>query len=1753
LYARNHFNGFRVFDDGSCRLQLNHKTHVGAEPRCNIEDQFELAFEVISMKPGDVAGSQIDACGGARPISLAEELRSSSNFPRQKELGAARDPRTILQHQYLFRNGEQVDRFRAWSQLADFQAALFPVLKTFQRFPMTFWILPIPFDTQGKASDWQIRLECCSLFLTLIKDNKLVQLEALLLTFYWPEIQRNTGLLDIVNTSSIALSRRDRVKRLVSAWLLLHVLSMPIPDDKGYLIPKPMPRCLFYRYVRVYRVLQTFLSQDRPKKRYVARLADVCGGSDAPQSAVVSCVLACTGEEVCQLDVTESCTILDLKQRIAAVLRHLPFAVTLLLDGRALPLGAVWAVIGFPPPPLLHVVLIPRTNDYKLDLSNAIQQQEHDAIIKILSAGQDPDCSGVVHHTRRKERVLLTAASAGFFYSVHLLLSALADPSTVGHDSRSALHIAVLKDSPMTLRLLLNSKADVHVQDFGGETPLHYAAVCEKPQLAQQLLQAGADPLDWRGQAPLVCSKEADTRACLMDGCWDRLSFTAVFLLNKDIFATYEMCDQLAQLCRNLQHCVPQDALGGSSNQNALFQIQANKEAARARKMRRIVTWTAGGMELAVRGDAADALVPLNYKHFVACQDIETLAWLNPHSRDRHVRFEQKDHVYFVHGLRTHGSVTGMIHAFARAFDADAVIRKMIHSDRWPRPNYLRPVLSEASLQRVRQVDPELVLALLDVPRNDPWICCRIQTLREHHPDLCDSLALSPEEIKKMWGTNALEAAACGTYMHHLFEAYLNGYAVPQFSPEIAMLQTFLQGMPGWRAYRTEWVIFGEDENLAGSIDFCAKDEKGTLALIDWKRSGALETKYSSPCSMLPPLAHLPDCAETHYRLQLNAYRYIIEKYYGHTVAKMLVVGTHPDRQLEPFVDDVPRLEQETEAVMHIWRMKAKDARGAGLEHAQLTVCSAVNAEPLLECALSIFAARNDSLLHTVRIAVSNACGVPRFGVQVLREAGLLDDWESWEECGCPDSVFVVKKPFSLAWTEDLFMAIENKQTSEIYEVLQRGQDPNCVLQESALTHAVVQGNVCAVQILLRAGAVPDFIPVGQHHAAIHMAAIADSPACLEMLLRSQAEPNLPDLRGMLPIHHAMCVETAGQVEAVDILLEWGADVLQRDYDGESAFSLASPGSCVAACMDQCWKQLTMLDIVHRQSEDLVGYLMGSGCLRELRQTCWVLRKCFEFRGLSAEYVIGGCSNMSQEILATVDASTEQQPRVVLHPSNGLMKQNLRTGLPRFEQDRCGGASQEEDFNARIEQEVQHLDEVNGVDRSSPRVAGEARRAEPAAEQQVKEEADAEDPRCDDEDDPLLASVKRRRLMKGASTTRHEFDQMFRNYDEWNQALASEIPDVAKGNDTILSRVKTLRQQVRTRFPTWSDYLICLGAAALAANVARLTDRLFVGDNAFFLWLVEGDRHIRVHDGFCYIYNDDGAFLPYSGTPPQAVLLRLSLFFGHLEGIFRRMSPTARRNDVDILSSIAADRAKFSEEDSFLQACNEAAIWQQTLAPAHQADDDDDDGVDLAAEVQMQDNQNKKARDEWTIALGKRVWKICQSIRSDLMHEKLVSLLVEWCETPRSQKQCVAYEDTFVQYDVSRETILKHLPKSSDHDCYIYIPHPLLDPTLEQHKQRLHKFYQQTFWANNDVFACNMAAMALAKRGFNVDRCFIGESPGGVGQSLFSMHIDAMLGSNHGYFDPNVWYNEDELRKQVESFARCIVVSSYRAGGAGIA
>ena len=41
-------------------------------------------------------------------------------------------------------------------------------------------------------------------------------------------------------------------------------------------------------------------------------------------------------------------------------------------------------------------------------------------------------------------------------------------------------------------------------------------------------------------------------------------------------------------------------------------------------------------------------------------------------------------------------------------------------------------------------------------------------------------------------------------------------------------------------------------------------------------------------------------------------------------------------------------------------------------------------------------------------------------------------------------------------------------------------------------------------------------------------------------------------------------------------------------------------------------------------------------------------------------------------------------------------------------------------------------------------------------------------------------------------------------------------------------------------------------------------------------------------------------------------------------------------------------------------------------------------------------------------------------------------------------------------------------------------------------EEKLVTFYRETFWANLKVFRCCQSALALAKRGENIDRCFIG-------------------------------------------------------------
>jgi hypothetical protein len=53
----------------------------------------------------------------------------------------------------------------------------------------------------------------------------------------------------------------------------------------------------------------------------------------------------------------------------------------------------------------------------------------------------------------------------------------------------------------------------------------------------------------------------------------------------------------------------------------------------------------------------------------------------------------------------------------------------------------------------------------------------------------------------------------------------------------------------GWTSFRTEWVIWAENEWVAGCIDFAAVNAEGKMYLVDWKRSkGLCGPQFSARC-----------------------------------------------------------------------------------------------------------------------------------------------------------------------------------------------------------------------------------------------------------------------------------------------------------------------------------------------------------------------------------------------------------------------------------------------------------------------------------------------------------------------------------------------------------------------------------------------------------------------------------------------------------------------------------------------------------------------------------------------------------------------------------------------------------------------------------------------------------------------------------------------------------------------------------------
>ena len=177
----------------------------------------------------------------------------------------------------------------------------------------------------------------------------------------------------------------------------------------------------------------------------------------------------------------------------------------------------------------------------------------------------------------------------------------------------------------------------------------------------------------------------------------------------------------------------------------------------------------------------------------------------------------------------------------------------------------------------------------------------------------------------------------------------------------------------------------------------------------------------------------------------------------------------------------------------------------------------------------------------------------------------------------------------------------------------------------------------------------------------------------------------------------------------------------------------------------------------------------------------------------------------------------------------------------------------------------------------------------------------------------------------------------------------------------------------------------------------------------------------------------------------------------------------------------------------------------------------------------------------WYILVAQSVTKVQSQIQKEIHRTELPKFFTEYCAKEHRRTRGVAYLNCCLQYDADGENISFFSERKPSNNLYIGFNcnlHTVLDgvdPLLMAHIERIEGVMSRTFWCNLAGYKYGQAAQALAKRGLNINAITIYWGPGGVGLSLYTEHLAAVYGSkNHRFFDPNIFYVDDELRKVVE-------------------
>jgi hypothetical protein len=273
-------------------------------------------------------------------------------------------------------------------------------------------------------------------------------------------------------------------------------------------------------------------------------------------------------------------------------------------------------------------------------------------------------------------------------------------------------------------------------------------------------------------------------------------------------------------------------------------------------------------------------------------EEVLKLASLNNHVRDGFIVFDEIPHLYYIKGKSGYTSATTFIHHFFNDFDGQKIASAMVIK---------KTFTSDPPLEKYMKYQP-MRFDTVHLPNG-----------KKKRVQLSNSKLV--RRIIDSWEKDGDKQSSLGTVMHRQIELFYNDALNEkeeeciQKTKEFGLFETYHAEIQSrsWQAFRTEMIVWDEETQLCGSIDMIYidtslnqdlqawRDGKITLRvrLVDWKRSKGITTGSYGKFGK-GPCCKLPDANFYHYKIQLNLYRYMLEKNYNVQVDSMAICVCHP-------------------------------------------------------------------------------------------------------------------------------------------------------------------------------------------------------------------------------------------------------------------------------------------------------------------------------------------------------------------------------------------------------------------------------------------------------------------------------------------------------------------------------------------------------------------------------------------------------------------------------------------------------------------------------------------------------------------------------------------------------------------------------------------------------------------------------------------------------------------------------------------